>query len=238
MVLGAVKEGTGFVLANRNHTYTSSLGLEPKGRRRPGKSPGSNATAAARSLRPHAGPRLSLPESLDWLYTHHARFVLLCDRCDYDRPRYQRRYPDLPAGSLKWGSWQPTPDDVLADTAYAPGGPSSDPWGVPVRYLPVGIEPAILAMAALNVGLCDLPILAVLVKTAAPAAVTISRGGGPLPPVPCRPHAIDLPPMVVPSVMLHRQASVLRGTATTSRLSASRATASKRSEYPEGGRGW
>ena len=116
----------------------------------------------------------------------------------------------------------------LADTAFAPGGSSSDPWGVPVRYLPVGIEPAILAMAALNVDLYDLPILAVLVKTAAPPAITMSPGGDPLTPAPCRPHAFDLPQMVVPSVMCHRQASVLRGTVTTLRLySASRATASK-----------
>ena len=212
-----------------------------KRRQSPGKTPGSRATAAAIRSLTHSpeGPQLTFSESIDYLYARGARFVLLCDRCDYGRPRCQRCYPDLPAGSLKWGSWQPTPNDVPADTTFAPGGPSSDPWGVPVRHLPVGIEPAILAMAALNVDLYDLPILAVLVKTAAPAAVTISRGGGPLPPVPCRPHAIDLPPMVVPSVMLHRQASVLRGTATTSRLySASRATASNRSEFTEGGTGW
>ena len=169
-------------MARTYGNHIPAPGQETEGRKAPDKTLGSNATAAAiRSLRPHAGLRPSLPESLDWLYTHHARFVLLCDRCDYGRPHCQRRYPDLPAGSLKWGSWQPTPNDVPADTAFAPGGSSSDPWGVPVRYLPVGIEPAILAMAALNVDLYDLPVLAGLVKTAAPPAITMSPGGDPLP---------------------------------------------------------
>ena len=168
-------------MARTYSNHIPALGQETEGRKAPDETPGSNAAAAIRSLRPHAGPRPSLPESLDWLYTHHARFVLLCDRCDYGWPRYQRRYPDLPAGPLKWGSWQPTPDDVLADTAFAPGGPSSDHWGVPVRHLPVGIEQARLAMAALNVDLYDLPTLAVLVKTVAPPAVTMSPGGDPLP---------------------------------------------------------
>ena len=222
-------EGNSFILARTYGNHIPAPGQETEGRKAPDKTPGSNATAAAvRSLRPHAGPRLSLPESLDWLYTHHARFVLLCDRCDYDRPRCQRRYPDLPAGSLKWGSWQPTPDDAPADTAFAPGGSSSDDWGVPIRHLPVDIELASPAMAAFDVDLYDLPILAGLVKTAAPPAITTSPGGDPLTLAPCRPHAFDLPPMVVPSVLCHRQASVLRGTVTTLRLySASRATASE-----------
>ena len=232
MVLGAVKKGTDFVLANRNHTYTSSIGLEPKGRKRPGKAPGSKA-AAVRSLRPHAGSGLLLPESLDWLYTHHGRFVLLCNRCDYDRPRCQRHYSGFPDGFLKWGRWRPTPDDVPAETAFAPGLPSSDHWGDPVHHLQVGIELASLAMATLDVDLYDLPTL---IKTAAPVAVTISRGGGPLPTVPCRPPAFDTPHTVVPSIMFHRQAAVLRGTATTSGpYGASRAIASKRSEFTEGG---
>ena len=175
-------EGNSFILARTDSNYIPALGQETEGRKAPDKTPGSNATAAAvRSLRPHAGPRLSLPESLDWLYTHHACFVLIYDRCDYGRPRYQRRYPDLPAVSLKWGSWQPTPDDVLADTAFAPRGSSSDHLRVPVRHLPVGIEPASLAMAAFDVDLYDLPTLAVLVKTVAPPAVTMSPGGDPLP---------------------------------------------------------
>ena len=169
-------------MARTYSNYIPALGQETEGRKAPDKTPGSNATAAAvRSRWPHAGPRLSLPESLDWLYTHHACFVLICDRCDYGRPRYQRRYPDLPAVSLKWGSWQPTPDDVLADTAFAPRGSSSDHLRVPVRHLPVGIEPASLAMAAFDVDLYDLPTLAVLVKTVAPPTVTMSPGGDPLP---------------------------------------------------------
>ena len=145
------------------------------------KTPGSRATVAAIRSLAHspAGPQLTFSEAVRYLYSRGARFVLLCDQCDfYSRPRCREHNPELPASALAWSQWHPSPEDVRAAVGFDERRPSSDHWGVPVRHLPIGIEAASLGVAVLDVDRYNLHDLADLVRTAPPAALTISRSGG------------------------------------------------------------
>ena len=147
------------------------------------KTPGSRTTAAAIRSLSHApvNPQPTLTEAIQWLYDRGARFVLMCDRCGYySRPRCRDHHPELPASALKWSQWRPSPEDVRGVIGFNdPQRPSSDHWGVPVRHLPIGIEPASLRLVGLDVDRYELADVAALAKMAPPAALTISRGGGP-----------------------------------------------------------